>query len=194
MTGDDAKIKNRLMLYRVCDGFNSASGSMRVTQFLYFGFAGMIKPAAADVFDDLPNLIAVQPDAMGRADVDDDSRSTGIVHTVHHIRAARAFEINHVRVQRHRRRQAQAGGRLLPLGGGTDMLEIRDIHPQSAAAGAFIQRRIGDFHIDQRGVTARAREFGIVSFVDRRRPRTTVRAVLRAREHHPHALGTRDGL
>lgn len=171
-------------------GFDAA----RFVEFLGFDLACAIEAAGGDEGDDLAHFVAIEPDAVVSADIDDDARSAGIVHPAHEVLALRALEITDVGINGGRMRDDQTRGSLAGLGVGADMLEAADIDPQAAAAGAFFQRGAGDFNAMERQIASWAGMRGICAMFDGDRAGPAVGAKLGADKHHAQAFGAGDSL
>lgn len=65
-------------------------GSPSLGQFFFFDATGAVQSSSADEFDDLSHLIAIEPDAVLAADVDDHAGPVGVIGSAHQIAACGA--------------------------------------------------------------------------------------------------------
>lgn len=87
------------------------------------------------------------------------------------------------------RGKIHARSSVLGFGVGTDKFETGDIDPEPAASCAFFERSVGDLHILEFHLAARAVALGIFPLQDRLDAHAAVRAELSTGEHHAHAVG-----
>src|SRR5207248_4177972 len=124
--------------------------------FLVHG-ASTIEAAGADEFDDLPQLLAIEPDAVTAADIDDDAGAAGELGRCHELVALRTGDVAafwRILVAGDGDGEAQYGGLLFAVG--ANLLESGRVHPDAAAFFAIAELNVADVEILQRNSAARA--------------------------------------
>lgn len=79
--------------------FEAVEGAGFIDEFFGVDFMCMDQTAGADEFDDMTEGVAVEPDAVFVADIDDDAGAVGEVEAVHELGALRAGEVFDVLVE-----------------------------------------------------------------------------------------------
>ena len=144
-------------------------------------------PTVANKFNDSPQLIAIKPTAVLSADVNDHTRTTREIYSVHDPGALRTFnvmKVQHIlRVDlRERLQRGRTEHHRLFFAIGTNLFETRHIHPQSFALRTFRHARFAELdsvHCDMTFRTGQRRRFRS----SLHRQRAAMRTKLLAVEH-----------
>jgi hypothetical protein len=111
-----------------------------LVEFLFVELAGAVEAAGADELDDVPELVAVEPDAVGAADVDDDAGAAGELDGGHQVGALRAGDVGALWgwvIAGNGDGRAEDGGLIFAVG--ADLLEGLGVDPDAAALRAIAE-------------------------------------------------------